>query len=73
MRSEARSLNLSNSVAVAVYEALRQLDFAGLSEEGELHRLHWKSTDGGAGADSASADLNGADSAGADVKTGKGD
>jgi tRNA (cytidine/uridine-2'-O-)-methyltransferase len=30
MREGARSLNLSNSVAVAVYEALRQLDFPGL-------------------------------------------
>ena len=30
MRPELRSLNLSNSVAVALYEALRQLDFPGL-------------------------------------------
>ena len=30
MRAEARSLNLSNSVAVVVYEALRQWDFPGL-------------------------------------------
>ena len=37
MRGEARSLNLSNSVAVAFFEALRQTDFAGLQEEGELH------------------------------------
>lgn len=28
MRSEARSLNLSNSVAIAVYEVLRQWDFS---------------------------------------------
>ena len=41
MRGEARSLNLSNSVAIAVYEALRQTDFDGLCEEGELHRLKW--------------------------------
>jgi len=41
MREGARSLNLSNSVAVAVYEALRQQDFDGLAAEGELHRLKW--------------------------------
>ncbi len=34
MRQEARSLNLSNSVAITVYEALRQLDYPGLMEEG---------------------------------------
>ena len=34
MRGQARSLNLSNSVAVAVYEALRQRDFAGLLTAG---------------------------------------
>lgn len=36
MRSEARSLNLSNSVAILVYEALRQLGFPGLTGEGEM-------------------------------------
>ena len=36
MRKEARSLNLSNSVAIVLYEALRQLDFPGLSGEGSL-------------------------------------
>ena len=36
MREEARSLNLSNSVAIAVYEALRQLDFAGLLDHGKM-------------------------------------
>ena len=41
MFSEARSLNLSNSVAVALYEALRQNDYAGLLEEGELHEHKW--------------------------------
>lgn len=41
MFSEARSLNLSNSVAVAVYEALRQTDYRGLLEEGELHEHKW--------------------------------
>ena len=37
----ARSLNLSNTVAVAVYEALRQTGFAGLQEEGKLTRFDW--------------------------------
>ena len=41
MISEARSLNLSNSVAVAVYEALRQTGYGNLSEKGDLHRLKW--------------------------------
>lgn len=36
MRPEARSLNLSNSVAIVLYEALRQTDFAGLSAQGHL-------------------------------------
>ena len=36
-----RSLNLSNSVAIMVYEALRQQDFPGLEEEGQLHRYEW--------------------------------
>ena len=36
-----RSLNLSNSVAVILYEMLRQNHFEGLLEYGELHRLHW--------------------------------
>ena len=38
-----RSLNLSNSVAIVLYEALRQQDFKSLERDGELHRLHWKS------------------------------
>lgn len=36
MRQDARSLNLANSVAIVTYEALRQLDFPGLSGEGEM-------------------------------------
>ena len=36
MRTEARSLNLSNSVAIAVYEALRQLDYPGLQDYGNM-------------------------------------
>jgi len=35
MRPDSRSLNLSNTVAVAVYEAWRQLGFAGARESGE--------------------------------------
>ncbi|MBQ8658828.1 MAG: tRNA (uridine(34)/cytosine(34)/5-carboxymethylaminomethyluridine(34)-2'-O)-methyltransferase TrmL [Clostridia bacterium] len=41
MFSEARSLNLSNSAAIAVYEALRQTDYQGLLEAGELHEHSW--------------------------------
>jgi len=41
MDARARSLNLSNSAAIAVYEALRQTDFQGLQEEGELHEHTW--------------------------------
>ena len=37
-----RSLNLGNSVAVILYEALRQNGFAGMNLEGNLHRLEWK-------------------------------
>ena len=37
MISEARSLNLSNSVAIVLYEALRQQGFPGLCAEGHLH------------------------------------
>ena len=36
MRKEARSLNLSNSVAIVLYEALRQTGFTGLTDHGEL-------------------------------------
>ena len=36
MRADARSLNLSNSVAIVLYEALRQQDFPGLKETGSL-------------------------------------
>ena len=41
MMEEIRSLNLSNSVAIVLYEALRQNGFAGMQREGELHRLSW--------------------------------
>lgn len=42
MIGETRSLNLSNSVAIVLYEVLRQNQFAHMKLEGELHRLHWK-------------------------------
>lgn len=45
MFSEARSLNLGNSVAIALYEALRQTDYEGLLEEGELHDHKWSDVD----------------------------
>ena len=41
MRDGLRSLNLSNTVAVAVYEILRQNDFAHLKTAGELTTLSW--------------------------------
>ena len=41
MIGETRSLNLSNSVAIVLYEALRQQGFAHMKTQGELHRLHW--------------------------------
>lgn len=43
MLDKIRSLNLSNSVAIVLYEALRQNNFESMSLEGDLHRLHWKS------------------------------
>lgn len=42
MLDKIRSLNLSNSVAVVLYEALRQNNFHSMRLEGELHRLRWK-------------------------------
>lgn len=41
MLSEIRSLNLSNAVAIVLYEALRQNGFPHMQREGELHRLQW--------------------------------
>lgn len=41
MRDGLRSLNLSNSAAIAVYEVLRQRDFAGLREDGEPTTFEW--------------------------------
>ncbi len=42
MISDARSLNLSNSVAIGVYEVLRQWDFPQLQNFGQLHRHSWE-------------------------------
>lgn len=44
MRDKLRSLNLSNSVAIAVYEVLRQSAFAGLQEIGNLTKYDWNET-----------------------------
>ncbi len=41
MRDKLRSLNLSNSVAIAVYEVLRQSEFEGLLEVGSLTKYKW--------------------------------
>ncbi len=38
---DARSLNLSNSVAIGVYEALRQWNYPGLLREGQLRQYQW--------------------------------
>ena len=40
MRESLRSLNLSNSAAIAVYEVLRQRNFEGLEEQGFLSVLY---------------------------------
>ena len=45
MLPDIRSLNLSNSVAIVLYEALRQNNFESMQLGGELHRLHWKETE----------------------------
>lgn len=42
MVGDIRSLNLGNSVAIVLYEALRQNDFAEMCKEGHLHRLEWE-------------------------------
>lgn len=41
MMGEIRSLNLANSVAIVLYEALRQNDFSGMRLAGRLHRHSW--------------------------------
>ncbi len=42
MMQGLRSLNLSNTVAVAVYEVLRQWDFPALQNEGSLTEFNWE-------------------------------
>ena len=42
MMEKIRSLNLGNSAAIVLYEALRQNGFAGMEREGKLHRLSWQ-------------------------------
>lgn len=42
MYGDIRSLNLGNSVAIVLYEVLRQQGFANLNRAGRLHRHHWK-------------------------------
>ncbi|MBQ8326879.1 MAG: tRNA (uridine(34)/cytosine(34)/5-carboxymethylaminomethyluridine(34)-2'-O)-methyltransferase TrmL [Lachnospiraceae bacterium] len=42
MLPKIRSLNLSNSVSIVLYEALRQQNFANMQMTGELHHLQWK-------------------------------
>lgn len=42
MLEDIRSLNLANSVAIVLYEALRQHDFQNMQSAGELHSLSWK-------------------------------
>ena len=42
MKEDTRSLNLSNAVAIVLYEALRQQGFAHLEKSGNLHRLKWE-------------------------------
>ncbi len=41
MLENSRSLNLANSAAIVLYEALRQQNFPGLGLEGQLHRFKW--------------------------------
>lgn len=41
MNPEIRSLNLANSVAIVLYEALRQNNFAGMQMEGRLRDYEW--------------------------------
>ena len=41
MWGDIRSLNLANSVAIVLYEALRQNGFEAMAMEGNLHRLQW--------------------------------
>lgn len=42
MQNEARSLNLSNAVAIGVYEVLRQWDYPELLTKGNLTKYNWE-------------------------------
>lgn len=42
MIGDIRSLNLGNSVAIVLYEALRQNGFQGMNKEGHLHQMEWE-------------------------------
>ena len=42
MLDKVRSLNLSNSVSIVLYEALRQNNFKDMQLQGELHHLNWE-------------------------------
>lgn len=41
MLEDIRSLNLANSVAIVLYEALRQNQFLNMQTKGQLHRFRW--------------------------------
>ena len=41
MNEDIRSLNLANSVAIVLYEALRQQGFANMQREGQLRKFTW--------------------------------
>lgn len=41
MIDDARSLNLSNAVAIGTYEALRQMGYPTLQNKGQLHNYKW--------------------------------
>ena len=45
MQGDARSLNLSNTVAIAAYEVLRQWDFPKLKSQGNLTKFDWNTMD----------------------------
>lgn len=44
MLDTIRSLNLSNSVSIVLYEALRQQNFVGMQKKGALHHMDWLGT-----------------------------
>lgn len=45
MQGEIRSLNLSNSVAIATYEVLRQWGYPSLQNFGQLHNYKWEDSE----------------------------